>query len=44
VERYLRAIEHPEQIWLVGVQPHQQAIEGDKAGAVGAARCALRSS
>ena len=33
VQRYLRPIEHHEQLWLVGVQPSEQAIERDEAGA-----------
>ena len=33
VKRYLRPIEYPQQLWLVGVQPREQAIERDEAGA-----------
>ena len=33
VERYLRPIEHHQQLRLFGVQPHEQAIERDEAGA-----------
>ncbi len=33
VERDLRPIEHHQQLWLVGVQPLEQAIERDEAGA-----------
>src|SRR5512133_2383111 len=32
-ERYLRPLEHHQQLWLVGVQPLEQAIERDEAGA-----------
>jgi len=31
VERDLRAIEHHQQLWLVGMQPLEQAIERDEA-------------
>ena len=33
VKRYLRPIKHHQQLWLVGVQPREQAIERDEAGA-----------
>ena len=33
VERDLRPIEHHQQLWLVGVQSLEQAIERDEAGA-----------
>ena len=33
VKQYLWPIEHPQQLWLVGVQPREQAIERDEAGA-----------
>ena len=33
MERDLRAIEHHQQLWLVGVQPLEQPIERDEAGA-----------
>ena len=33
VERYLRPIEHHQQLGLVGVQPREQAVERDEAGA-----------
>src|SRR5712675_2272714 len=33
VERYVRAIEHHQQLGLVGVQPREQAIQRDEAGA-----------
>jgi hypothetical protein len=33
VERDLRAIEHHQQLWLVGVQPLEQPIERDETGA-----------
>jgi hypothetical protein len=33
MERDLGAIEHREQLILVGVQPLQQPVEGGKAGA-----------
>ena len=33
VERYLRAIQHRQQLRLVGVQPCEQAVESDEAGA-----------
>src|SRR5215218_103269 len=32
VQRDLRAIEHPEQLRLVGVQPREQPVQDDKAG------------
>ena len=33
VEWYLRPIKHHQQLWLVGMQPLEQAIERDEAGA-----------
>jgi hypothetical protein len=33
VERYVRPLENGEQFGLIGVQPRQQAIECDEAGA-----------
>ena len=33
VQRYLRPVEHSEQLGLIGVQPLQQAIERDEASA-----------
>ena len=33
VERYVRAIEHHQQLGLVGVQPREQAIQRDEADA-----------
>jgi hypothetical protein len=33
VKRYLRPIEHPQQLGLVGVQPREQTVERDEAGA-----------
>ena len=33
MQRDLRPIEHRQQLWLVGVQPREQAIERDEAGA-----------
>jgi len=33
VERDLRPIEHHQQLWFVGVQPLEQTIERDEAGA-----------
>ena len=33
VQRDLRAVEHHQQLGLVGVQPGEQAVEGGEAGA-----------
>jgi len=33
VKRYLWPIEHPQQFWLVGVQPREQTVERDESGA-----------
>lgn len=33
VERDLRVVQHHQQLSLVGMMPHQQAVQGDEAGA-----------